>query len=63
MNKLIILVFWMLAHILLYCAHTRFIEMFPSHDKREGFYISSDDARTLIERLGKKYQTNYYTNE
>ncbi len=33
------------------------------NQKREGFYISSDDARTLIERLGKKYQTNYYTNE
>jgi len=31
--------------------------------KREGFYISSQDAQALIERLGKKYQTNYYTNE
>jgi len=30
MNKLIILIFWMLAHVLLYCAHTRFIEMFPT---------------------------------
>ena len=31
--------------------------------KREGFYISSQDAQALIVRLGKKYQTNYYTNE
>jgi hypothetical protein len=26
--------------------------------KREGFYMSSDTARSIIERLGKKYETS-----
>jgi hypothetical protein len=30
MNKLIILVFWMLAHILLYCAHIRLMDFLPT---------------------------------
>ena len=31
--------------------------------KREGFYMSSDDARKIIEQLGSKYQSQNYTNE
>jgi hypothetical protein len=26
--------------------------------KREGFYMSSNDARDIIEKLGKKYESN-----
>ena len=31
--------------------------------KREGFHMSSDDARKIIEKLGSKYQSQTYTNE
>jgi hypothetical protein len=28
------------------------------NSKREGFYMSSQDAREIIERIGKKYESN-----